>query len=120
LAEILQKNRGSTNLAHFLLNRASDFAGLAKYVVSLFKIAVDLQGYCCRWETVEFRDEILLQQTLLQAFLESPNLHEVVRILPFNDIRSLLLVSTPQFRKGLFLLLLQLCDAVPDYFKVSP
>jgi hypothetical protein len=63
-AEVMRKNPISNDLVHLYINKVSDFPGLGKYLISLMKISVELQGYACHWETVKFLDEGLLQHTI--------------------------------------------------------
>jgi hypothetical protein len=42
---------------HLFIDHSIDFPRLAKSLTGMLTIGIDLQGYDCRWETVEFCDE---------------------------------------------------------------
>jgi hypothetical protein len=116
-AGLLRENPKSKEMVLLLLKYGTPFRRLERYILSLLKISIDLQVYSCPWESVEMRDESVLQYSILQALMEFDDLDRLIKICPFDDLKSLVVTSTTAFRKGIFMLMLRLASHHTGDFK---
>lgn len=93
-----------------------------KYITAVLKVAPQIYSQSISWDSLEFRDERQVQFSIIQSLskLVNEETYElVVNALPFEDLLSLMVVSSRNFAFEIFLLMTKMTKFDIDYLQVN-
>ena len=105
LSTVVCENQSSKTIINVLLNNHSRLPKFMKFLISILKIAPTMRQANCSWESVEFREETEIQFTILDclcSFVQPSTIELVTPLLPYEDLRSLMIVSPASISAKVF------------------
>ncbi|OHT08741.1 hypothetical protein TRFO_04853 [Tritrichomonas foetus] len=118
LATVVFDNSSSKIIVKTLLNSHQKLPKFVKYLIAILKIAPTLRQANCTWDAVEFREETPIQHTILDClceFVSLATIDMIVSLLPFEDLKSLMIVSPKSIAAKTFHLICVIGKLSPNY-----
>ena len=118
MSTVIMENQENKAIVLTILRNHEKVPKLVKCILTILKTAPAIIKNSCTWESLEFREDIPVQSTILGA-LETYTVPEtvdyVVSILPFEELKGLALVSTPDLQLKLLHFLSRITLLRPKY-----
>ena len=112
----------SEEIFHALFNNVKNMPLFMKYITVFLKVAPQVYIAAISWESLEYREEKQVQFVIVKSLSKLVNedtFQLVVNALPFDDLLSLMVVSSRNFAFDIFLLMTKMTKFDINYLQVN-